>query len=57
MAMSSTCSSEDVNQLRRGPWTLEEDNLLSHYIANHGEGRWNMLANRSGILRSIKLLI
>jgi transcription factor MYB, plant len=35
-------------ELRRGPWTLEEDNLLMNYIACHGEGRWNLLARCSG---------
>lgn len=45
---SVSSSSEDDNELRRGPWTLEEDNLLSQYIFNHGEGRWNLLAKRSG---------
>jgi len=43
----SSCS-EDDNELRRGPWTPEEDNMLSQYISNHGEGRWNLLAKRSG---------
>ena len=38
---------EDM-ELRRGPWTLEEDKLLIHYIACHGEGRWNLLARCSG---------
>ncbi|RWW30598.1 hypothetical protein GW17_00004806 [Ensete ventricosum] len=38
---------EDM-ELRRGPWTLEEDTLLVHYIAFHGEGRWNLLARCSG---------
>lgn len=47
---SVSSSSEDDNELRRGPWTLEEDNLLSQYISDHGEGRWNLLAKRSGIL-------
>ena len=57
IAMSSTCSksisssSEDDSELRRGPWTLEEDTLLIHYIAHNGEGRWNLLAKRSGNLR------
>ncbi|KAE8726589.1 MYB108 protein [Hibiscus syriacus] len=37
---TSTSSSEDeAEQLRRGPWTLEEDSLLIQYIARHGEGR------------------
>jgi myb proto-oncogene protein len=45
---SISSSSEDDSELRRGPWTLEEDNLLIHYITDHGEGRWNLLAKRSG---------
>ncbi|KAE9613913.1 putative transcription factor MYB-HB-like family [Lupinus albus] len=47
-------SSEDDNELRRGPWTLEEDNLLVQYIADHDEGRWNLLAKRSGLKRTGK---
>lgn len=34
--------------LRRGPWTVEEDLALMNYIANHGEGRWNSLARCAG---------
>ncbi|KAF8407800.1 hypothetical protein HHK36_006936 [Tetracentron sinense] len=47
------CSSieEDTDQLRRGPWTFEEDTLLIHYIACHGEGRWNLLAKCSDAIR------
>ncbi|QCD85321.1 myb proto-oncogene protein [Vigna unguiculata] len=51
---SVSSSSEDDNELRRGPWTLEEDNLLSQYISDHGEGRWNLLAKRSGLKRTGK---
>lgn len=40
---------EDLD-LRRGPWTVEEDLTLINYIANHGEGRWNSLARCAGIL-------
>ncbi|GAU14812.1 hypothetical protein TSUD_50240 [Trifolium subterraneum] len=51
--MSTTTKREfsntnEENELRRGPWTLEEDSLLIHYIARHGEGRWNMLAKSAG---------
>ncbi|KAL5544798.1 hypothetical protein UlMin_008582 [Ulmus minor] len=53
-AKSTTSSSEDENELRRGPWTVEEDNLLVDYIANHGEGRWNLLAKLSGLRRTGK---
>ncbi|CAM8994980.1 unnamed protein product [Rhodiola kirilowii] len=35
--------------LRRGPWTDEEDRTLMSYIAKHGEGRWNSLARSAGL--------
>ncbi|KAG8382881.1 hypothetical protein BUALT_Bualt05G0125400 [Buddleja alternifolia] len=38
-------------ELRRGPWTLEEDNLLTHYISCNGEGQWNLLAKCAGLKR------
>uniref|UniRef100_A0A6M2ECB1 MYB family protein n=1 Tax=Populus davidiana TaxID=266767 RepID=A0A6M2ECB1_9ROSI len=50
----TTSSREDDAELRRGPWTLEEDTLLVHYIARHGEGRWNLLAKRAGLRRTGK---
>uniref|UniRef100_A0A7N0TKA2 Uncharacterized protein n=1 Tax=Kalanchoe fedtschenkoi TaxID=63787 RepID=A0A7N0TKA2_KALFE len=48
---------EDVmmeEDLRRGPWTDEEDHILSSYIAQHGEGRWNSLARSAGLNRTGK---
>ncbi|XVE58787.1 hypothetical protein DITRI_Ditri04bG0197200 [Diplodiscus trichospermus] len=51
---SSEDDADDQQQLRRGPWTLEEDSLLVHYIARHGEGRWNLLAKRAGLRRTGK---
>ncbi|KAK6925266.1 SANT/Myb domain, partial [Dillenia turbinata] len=51
---SASSSSEDEGELRRGPWTLEEDTLLTKYIACHGEGRWNLLAKCSGLKRTGK---
>ena len=53
---SMSISIEEDSELRRGPWTLEEDTLLTHYIARHGEGRWNMLAKCAGTKTSINLL-
>ena len=35
-------------ELRKGPWTVEEDMLLNNYITIHGEGRWNSLARCAG---------
>ncbi|KAL4569345.1 hypothetical protein LXL04_024981 [Taraxacum kok-saghyz] len=45
---------EEFDQLKRGPWTLEEDNLLIRYINCHGEGRWNSLAKSAGLKRTGK---
>ncbi|XP_023551169.1 transcription factor MYB62-like [Cucurbita pepo subsp. pepo] len=42
------------SELRRGPWTIEEDTLLIHYIASHGEGHWNNLAKHAGLERTGK---
>ena len=39
---------EAGTELRRGPWTVEEDLTLVNYIADHGEGRWNSLARGAG---------
>nr|QIG55736.1 MYB transcription factor [Paeonia suffruticosa] len=41
-------------ELRRGPWTHEEDTQLIHYVTCHGEGRWNLLAKCAGLKRSGK---
>ncbi|XP_040996453.1 transcription factor MYB62-like [Juglans microcarpa x Juglans regia] len=51
---SLSSSSEDDSELRRGPWTLEEDTLLIHYISRHGEGKWNLVAKSSGLRRTGK---
>ncbi|KAH7513511.1 hypothetical protein FEM48_Zijuj12G0208100 [Ziziphus jujuba var. spinosa] len=56
----SVCNDTDILQndedldLRRGPWTVEEDLTLINYIANHGEGRWNSLARCAGLKRTGK---
>ncbi|ONI14753.1 hypothetical protein PRUPE_3G006300 [Prunus persica] len=44
---------EDVD-LRKGPWTVEEDSVLFDYINIHGEGRWNSLARHAGLKRTGK---
>ncbi|OEL27386.1 Transcription factor MYB108 [Dichanthelium oligosanthes] len=41
-------------ELRRGPWTVDEDLTLINYIADHGEGRWNALARAAGLKRTGK---
>ncbi|CAH9113047.1 unnamed protein product [Cuscuta epithymum] len=55
---SSSSSNEEEtkfgSELRKGPWTLEEDTLLINYIAEHGEGRWNVSAKCAGLRRTGK---
>ncbi|XP_042969846.1 MYB-like transcription factor EOBII isoform X1 [Carya illinoinensis] len=46
-------SSQDA-EVRKGPWTMEEDMILINYIANHGEGVWNTLAKSAGLKRTGK---
>lgn len=59
-ANQSGCDSQEDDQqammedLRRGPWTVEEDLTLINYIAKHGEGRWNSLARSAGLKRTGK---
>ncbi|KAA8530227.1 hypothetical protein F0562_004936 [Nyssa sinensis] len=46
-------NSQDA-EVRKGPWTMEEDLILINYIANHGEGVWNSLARSAGLKRTGK---
>ncbi|PIN18102.1 Transcription factor, Myb superfamily [Handroanthus impetiginosus] len=45
---------QEFTELRRGPWTVDEDFTLINYIAHHGEGRWNSLARCAGLKRTGK---
>ncbi|CAK9176125.1 unnamed protein product [Ilex paraguariensis] len=47
------CNSQEA-EVRKGPWTMEEDLILINYIANHGEGVWNTLARSAGLKRTGK---
>ncbi|XP_021887771.1 myb-related protein 305-like [Carica papaya] len=47
------CNSQQA-EVRKGPWTMEEDLILINYIANHGEGVWNSLAKSAGLKRTGK---
>ncbi|KAK1291618.1 hypothetical protein QJS10_CPB17g00963 [Acorus calamus] len=51
---ATTQSEEEMMDLRRGPWTVDEDLVLVNYIAVHGEGRWNSLARCAGLKRTGK---
>ncbi|XP_076950489.1 MYB-like transcription factor EOBII [Bidens hawaiensis] len=53
MEKRSSSSVQDV-EVRKGPWTMEEDLILMNYIADHGEGVWNTLAKAAGLKRTGK---
>ncbi|GAB4832426.1 hypothetical protein Ancab_006443 [Ancistrocladus abbreviatus] len=44
----------DQQGWRKGPWTPEEDKLLTAYVSLHGEGRWSSVAKYAGLNRSGK---
>ncbi|GMI85578.1 hypothetical protein HRI_002227100 [Hibiscus trionum] len=39
---------------KKGPWTPEEDTLLTEYVNFHGEGRWSSVSKSTGLNRSGK---
>ncbi|KAK4781996.1 hypothetical protein SAY86_016098 [Trapa natans] len=43
-ASSDVTVDEEFMEVKKGPWTLEEDALLMNYVSLHGEGRWNSVA-------------
>uniref|UniRef100_A0A7N0TJR0 Uncharacterized protein n=1 Tax=Kalanchoe fedtschenkoi TaxID=63787 RepID=A0A7N0TJR0_KALFE len=42
---------EKSNGLKKGPWTPEEDQKLTHYIQIHGPGNWRTLPKNAGLER------
>lgn len=34
--------------LKKGRWTAEEDEILTRYIQEHGEGSWRSLPKNAG---------
>ena len=52
MERNKQCNSSQDAEVRKGPWTMEEDMILINYIANHGEGVWNTLAKSAGNIPS-----
>ncbi|XP_076940184.1 transcription factor MYB93-like [Bidens hawaiensis] len=48
MGRSPCC---DENNLKKGPWTPEEDQKLIDYIQNHGHGSWRALPKLAGLKR------
>ncbi|KAM3396542.1 myb-related protein [Capsicum galapagoense] len=48
MGRAPCCAKEG---LRKGPWSSQEDSLLTNYINQHGEGHWRSLPLNAGLLR------
>lgn len=41
----------DEAEVKRGPWTVEEDAKLKQYIEKHGPGNWRNLPKKAGLKR------
>lgn len=46
MGRAPCCAKEG---LRKGPWSTNEDLLLTNYIKENGEGQWRNLPNKAGM--------
>ncbi|KAF8116979.1 hypothetical protein N665_0013s0038 [Sinapis alba] len=53
-SMKKSLIESEEAELRRGPWTLEEDTLLTNYVLQNSEGRWNLVAKCAGLKRTGK---
>ena len=40
-----------VPELKKGPWTPDEDKRLKSYVEAHGEGNWNEVQRNAGLNR------
>ena len=45
MGRSPCCHKEGLN---KGPWTADEDKLLTDYIKGRGEGKWGKVPKATG---------
>ncbi|XP_022935385.1 LOW QUALITY PROTEIN: transcription factor MYB108-like [Cucurbita moschata] len=43
-----------ADHVKKGPWTADEDSLLSHYVTLHSKGHWNSVAHFTGLKRTGK---
>ncbi|KFK37485.1 hypothetical protein AALP_AA4G263500 [Arabis alpina] len=51
--LNSLTQEEDFD-VRKGPWTEEEDAILVNFVSIHGDARWNHIARSSGLKRTGK---
>jgi len=50
----SPSSSSNESNVKKGPWTPEEDEKLMDYISKHGRGTWRTLPKHAGLNRNGK---
>ncbi|KAF7814057.1 transcription factor WER-like [Senna tora] len=50
MGRRRSCS----NEIKKGSWSKEEDEILLNYVTLHGQGKWPVVAQSSGLKRSAK---
>ncbi|PIN00833.1 hypothetical protein CDL12_26665 [Handroanthus impetiginosus] len=48
----ATCC--DHTELKQGPWTREEDEILFNFVTRNGHGKWRCLPKLAGLLRCHK---
>lgn len=49
---SNSPTHEEDFDVRKGPWTEEEDAILVNFVSIHGDARWNHIARSSGIIKT-----
>ncbi|KAH9326360.1 hypothetical protein KI387_006538, partial [Taxus chinensis] len=52
MANITLAVTKQDEKIKKGPWTLVEDMLLTSYVTIHGAGRWDVLAKEAGLKRN-----
>jgi transcription factor MYB, plant len=48
------CNDGDANTLKKGPWSLEEDEKLRVYVSQYGEGNWDAVRKKTELFRCVK---
>ncbi|GAB2211222.1 hypothetical protein Droror1_Dr00016515 [Drosera rotundifolia] len=48
---ATTTTTASKTGLKRGPWTPEEDEILTRYIEKEGEGKWRTMPRKAGLAR------
>ncbi|GJP42540.1 hypothetical protein CLOM_g2093 [Closterium sp. NIES-68] len=51
MTRASTACGDKAAEVKKGPWTAEEDELLVKCIAEHGDGNWSSIPRKAGLQR------